>query len=99
MWLADTACHPDPNVVFTRLGESEGVLLHLHTKRYYSVNETGARLWELLQERPQPHHIATAFMEEYVIEAPQALAAVVSFIDRLHQAGLVGLQAPAPHGS
>jgi hypothetical protein len=47
MWLADAACHPDPNVVFTRLGENDGVLLHLNTKRYYSLNGTGSRLWEL----------------------------------------------------
>jgi hypothetical protein len=97
MWLVDTACYPDPNVVFTRLGESEGVLLHLHTKRYYSVNETGARLWEVLQEWSQPRQIAEALMDEYVVEAPQALAAVVTFVDRLYQAGLVGRQSLAPH--
>jgi hypothetical protein len=99
MWSADAACHPDPNVVFTRLGENEGVLLHLNTKRYYSLNETGSRLWELLQERRQPRRIAEALMDEYVLESPQALAAVMSFLDRLYQAGLVGRQAPAAHGS
>ena len=89
MWSAETACRPNPNVVFTRLGETEGVLLHLNTKRYHHVNETGARLWALLQERPQPHRIAEALMDEYMIAAPQALAAVVAFVDHLYQAGLV----------
>ena len=99
MWSVDTACRPDPSVVFTRLGETDGVLLHLNRKRYYSVNETGARLWELLQEQPQPHHLAQALMNEYVIEAPQALTTVVTFIERLHQAGLVTPQDPSALGS
>ncbi len=97
MWSADTACRPDPNVVFTRLGENEGILLQLNTKRYYNVNETGARLWELLQERSQPRHIAEALMDEYATEAPKALATVVAFVDHLYQAGLVEPEASAPH--
>jgi hypothetical protein len=97
MWSADAACHPDPNVVFTRLGENEGVLLHLNTKRYYNVNETGSRLWELLQEQPQPRRIAAALMDEYLIDAPHALDTVVAFIERLRQAGLVARQAATPH--
>ena len=27
------------------------VLLHMETKRYYSLNETGALIWRLLQQR------------------------------------------------
>ena len=96
MWSVDADCYPDPNVVFTRLGENEGVLLHLRTKCYYSVNETGSRLWELLQERRQPRRLADALMDEYVIEAPQALTTVAAFLDRLAQAGLAGRQTPAP---
>jgi hypothetical protein len=45
-------CHP--SVVFTRLNDTEAVLLHLETKRYYSLNETGARLWELLATTELP---------------------------------------------
>ena len=98
MWASDIACHPDPNVVFTRLGEHEGVLLHLNTKRYYSVNETGARLWELLQDQGQPRRMAAALMDEYDVDAPHALATVVTFVEHLYQAGLIERQDPAPHG-
>lgn len=40
---------PDPDVLARRLGE-EIVLVHLKTNRMYSLNRTGARVWELLGE-------------------------------------------------
>jgi hypothetical protein len=38
---------PEDDVVSRRL-EDEVVLVHLRTNRIYKLNETGARLWELL---------------------------------------------------
>ena len=41
---------PDPDVVVTELDDKEAVLLHLGTKMYYTLNETGIRIWQLLSE-------------------------------------------------
>ena len=41
--------HPADGVVARRV-EEEVVLVHLETNRIYSLNRTGARLWELLGE-------------------------------------------------
>ena len=38
---------PNPNVIFRRLGD-EIVLFHLETDRFYELNDTAARFWELL---------------------------------------------------
>jgi len=47
--LNDTV-QPDPDVVLTELDDNEAVLLHLETKMYYTLNETGIRIWQLLSE-------------------------------------------------
>jgi hypothetical protein len=62
-----------PAVVFTPLEDSEGVLLHLDTKRYYTLNETGRRIWELTAEGRLPAEIAGALAEEYEIDPDAAL--------------------------
>jgi hypothetical protein len=46
MLTSDTPVRPHPSVVFTCLDAAEAALLHLGTKRYYALNETGARVDE-----------------------------------------------------
>jgi hypothetical protein len=38
-----------PRAVFRELADGTGVLLHLDTTAYYSVNRIGAMIWELLE--------------------------------------------------
>jgi hypothetical protein len=92
MLTSDTTVRPHPSVVFTRLDAAEAVLLHLETKRYYSLNETGARLWELLQTGTSPTGMAEALQEEYIVAGAQALTAVQAFLGELHQEGLMQVQ-------
>ncbi len=80
-------CHP--SVVFTRLSENEAVLLHLDTKRYYSLNETGARLWELLQDGRVPDTLCEKILEEYDIDDNKARGFIREFLDELRREGLV----------
>ena len=39
------------DVVFTKLKEGEGVLLHLGSKLYYSLNGSGSFLWQLMESK------------------------------------------------
>lgn len=89
MVTAETCVYPHPSVVFTRLNATEAVLLHLETTRYYSMNETGARVWELLQDGAPPAAMATALQADYLVDGPSALATVLAFVRDLHQDGLV----------
>lgn len=51
---------PDPSVVCTVLEEG-GVLLHLETKYYYSLNRTGLAYWLALEDgTPDPERLFTA---------------------------------------
>lgn len=47
--MAQTRTSPD--VLLTRLADGSGVLLHLRTKFYYALNQTGVVAWEALSGR------------------------------------------------
>jgi hypothetical protein len=66
-----------------------GVVLHTGTKRYYSLNETGARIWALLEARGDPAAAAEAIATEYGISHADAEQSVTALVDGLAAAGLL----------
>lgn len=52
------------------------VVLHLGTKRYYSLNETGALVWRLLESRAGRAEIVAELGRAFEVEAAAAAAAV-----------------------
>ena len=89
METSDTRLQPDPNVVSTKLSDDEMVLLHVVTKRYYTLNETGIRIWELFQAGKHTTEIAVALEMEYTTEPEQAFHAVRAFTEELKSEGLM----------
>ena len=54
-----------------------------------SVNETGAFLWELLEQEHTTDALAEALTREYQVELARAKADVETFVDKLRRAGAV----------
>jgi hypothetical protein len=77
------------DVVFTRFDDTSGALLHLKTKRYYTLNETGTRIWELFEKGPSVGELAAAVEGEYEVESDAATQHVIEFLEELAQEGLV----------
>ena len=77
-----------PDVVFTRLSDDEAVLLHLHTKRYYSLNETGTLICDQLEQQRALPEIAEALCTRYALTRDEALDAAARFVEHLHEEGL-----------
>ena len=75
------------------MDDSEAVLLHLDTKRYYTLNETGTRIWELLQQRSCAREIAQALQKDYVLTEEEGMPLLLSFVEELQQEGLLRLDA------
>jgi len=90
----DTVLQPHPSLVFTRLDDTEAVLLHLDTTRYYTLNETGSRIWELLQEGRSAREITQGLQEEYTLTDEEAVPVLLGFMEELRQEGLVRPGAP-----
>lgn len=78
-----------PNVVFTVLDQGEAVLLDLDTKFYFSLNESGARIIQLLEAGRTREEILTTLQAEYEV-APEPLSRLLDgFFQQLLREGIV----------
>jgi hypothetical protein len=83
-----TRYHAVPQAVFAEV-PGGGVVLHTGTKRYYSLNQTGARIWALLEAGGDPDATAEVVAAEYEIPVVEANSAVSDLVDGLVKAGLL----------
>ena len=56
-----------PDVLFREMA-GEAVLLHLRTEHYYSLNEIGCRLWQLLSEHGHTETAIQQMLAEYEVD-------------------------------
>jgi hypothetical protein len=78
----------NPSVVCTELDDG-AVLLNLDTKYYYSLNETGLRIWQIMEELHSPAEISGRLANEYKVDAERAKASVFNLIKQLEKEGLI----------
>lgn len=76
------------DVVFTQL-EDEAVILNLRTKYYFTVNETGSRVWELLEQGQSPEAIVQTIADEYEVAPEECAADVNDLIGKFEREGLL----------
>lgn len=74
---------PDPDVVITELEDKEAVLLHLGTKMYFTLNETGLCIWNLMSSGLTPGEISTRLSEEFDVTPEKARESVQNLISEL----------------
>jgi Coenzyme PQQ synthesis protein D (PqqD) len=67
------------------------VLLNLQTKRYFSLNETGTRIWELVQQAAEEESIVATMIREYEVDEATASTEVRRILDELIEAQLIVL--------
>ena len=87
--MPDTLYRPNPDVIATTLEDSESVLLDVKTRRYYSLNETGTRIWELLADGMAVSEIVSQVVSEYDVSEDDARSHVTSLLSELHSEGLI----------
>jgi hypothetical protein len=73
------ARHPDLRL--TAL-EGEGVVLHLGTRRYYSVNESGLDILEALAAPKRLDELVAVLTAKYDVSVQQAEATTREFLER-----------------
>lgn len=77
MLSINTKLTPHVDVVSTTLDNGEGVLMHLATANYFSLNQTGTRIWALLGEGLTLHEVAATLVTEYEVTDQQAQHSVL----------------------
>jgi hypothetical protein len=69
--------------------DGEGVVLDLARGKYYGLDESAGRIWQLLQESGNVQQVVAAMATEYQVDREQLLKDVTAFVGRLHALGLV----------
>jgi hypothetical protein len=83
---------PHAEVVVTELEDGEAVLLHLKTRMYYSLNDTGRRIWHLLAEGLTLQAVSERLQSEYEVTPERAVSSVMSLVDDLVSEKLISLR-------
>ncbi|HJU89312.1 MAG TPA: PqqD family peptide modification chaperone [Gemmatimonadaceae bacterium] len=76
------------NQVSSDLG-GEAVILHLASGTYYSLNEVGATIWNLLQQPRRVRQILDHVVAEYDIDREECAADLHRLLDALSREGLI----------
>lgn len=69
--------------------EGEAVLLHLGTKQYFRLNETGAAIWKSLEQGYDVATIVTSLVDEFEVDAATADAEVRRVLGDLKERRLI----------
>lgn len=75
--------------------EDGAVVLHMGTKRYYSLNETGMFVWRCLEDGVGRAEIVTRLLDEYEVGIAEAEVAVARLLEELVQESLIHAATPA----
>jgi coenzyme PQQ synthesis protein D (PqqD) len=79
---------PNQNVIFRRLGD-EIVLFHLESDRFYELNGTAARLWELLNAGHDLSQARQQILEEFAVDPIQLASEAENLLNLLRREDLV----------
>ncbi|HXQ29390.1 MAG TPA: PqqD family peptide modification chaperone [Gemmatimonadales bacterium] len=69
--------------------ENEGVLLHLGTRRYYTVSESALALLEYLAAPRTAQELEAFLLERYELTEEHAVTTVQTFLERCRKADVV----------
>ncbi len=78
--------HPDLRLADV---EGDGVVLHLGTRRYFSVSESGLALLQALEMPRTVPELVEVLLERYEVTPEQAEASVRQFLDTCRTAELL----------
>jgi hypothetical protein len=62
-----------PDVLLTEMGDGTGVLLHLGTKFYYTLNATGVAVWRALSGGASETVVASQIVARFRVDESTAL--------------------------
>ncbi|MFO0761459.1 MAG: PqqD family protein [Byssovorax sp.] len=83
---------PNAQALFTELDDGTGVLLHLGTKFYFTLNPTAVAVWKALGSKGEAvtaEHLAARLHAEFQVDEPTAARDVEAILADLLADGLV----------
>ena len=72
--------------------DGEAVLLHLKTGRYFTLNRSGTRIWQLIEQHASLEDVQNALCSEFDVDGDTARADIAELVARLENKGLLTKQ-------
>lgn len=81
-----------PAHVLVRFLDKESVLLNLETERYFGLDETGTRMWQLVTTSPSISAAYSELQNEFDVESEVLRLHLTELLGRLVDNGLLQVQ-------
>ena len=81
------------DTVFAQMVDDEMVLLDTESGEYFGLDGTGAVIWQHMGENESLREVYEAMLEMYDVKPEQLENDIITFVQKLLDAGLVQLQA------
>ncbi|MGI9104955.1 MAG: PqqD family protein [Pyrinomonadaceae bacterium] len=81
--MTESISRPQEHIVFTEFDDTEGVLVDLNAKRYYTLNETAMFIWRHLEKGHSREEIVREMTNTYSVTAEHAAASVEKLLGSL----------------
>lgn len=78
-----------PSHVLVRFLDKESVILNVETERYFGLDETGTRMWQLATGAVKVEDAYQQLLDEYDVAPEQLRKDLLDLLDRLIQNGLL----------
>ena len=83
--------HEIASQVLREVFEDEAIVLDMKSGNYFSLNQSGAMVWTLIEEGETVEGVIDRICEEYPLDARETITeGVRALIDRLTKEGLIG---------
>jgi len=81
-----------PKHVLVQHLDGESVLLNLETEKYFGLDATGTRMWELLTSSPSIDAAFAGLLEEFEVEPELLRTHLTDLLNRLLEYGLLNIE-------
>lgn len=78
-----------PSHVLIRFLDKEAVILNIETERYFGLDETGTRMWQLVTAAPNVDTAYRQLLDEYDVQDEQLRQDLVELLGQLAENGLI----------
>jgi PqqD family protein of HPr-rel-A system len=69
--------------------DGEAVLLHVKTGQYFTLNQSGTRIWQLIEQHGSLEAVKHALCSEFDVDGDTAEADIAELVARLENNGLL----------
>lgn len=83
-----TSIKRDPLQVFSKI-DNEVIMLSLKEGNYHSLNEVGARIWELIEQSIDVNTLVSTLLKEYNISNSICEKETLDLLNDLYEQGLI----------